>query len=157
MIAQPKKLPYADDGWAKFPRRCLEEKCVPKPVRLESLPIKYLAAIILFCVLVAVVSLMRPSQIPKLEEGTFRNSDSGSVITVRNGAISYGNSHAPYDLWIGKGKRFLSTKSIIGDLYVLDATGNKKPAEIIIDNERGALTACSIRSGNVEICFRRVA
>ncbi|KQS03332.1 hypothetical protein ASG11_02875 [Sphingomonas sp. Leaf357] len=128
-----------------------------KPLRLESLPLKYLAAIMIFCILIAIVSLIRPSQIPKLEEGTFRDSDSGSVITVRNGAISYGNSHAPYDLWTGKGKRFLSTKSIIGDLYVLDTTGIKKPAEIIMDNERGASTACSIRSGNVEICFRRVA
>ncbi len=157
MIAQPKRLPYIDDGWAEFPCRCLGEKRMPKPLRLESLPLKYLAAIILFCVLVAIVSLMRPSQISKLEEGTFRDSDSGSVITVRNGAIFYGNSHASYDLWIGKGKRFLSTKSIIGDLYVVDTTGNKRPAEIIIDNERGAPIACSVRSGNVEICFRRVA
>jgi len=134
---------------------------MPKPLWLESLPngraLKYLLAIILFCVLVALVSLVRPAQTPKLEEGTFRAGESGSVITVRNGAISYGGSKAPYDVWIGKGKRFLSTKSILGDLYVLDANGNREPAEIIIDNVRGALTACSIRRGGEEVCFRRVA
>lgn len=92
-----------------------------------------------------------------MEEGTFREGERGSVITVKNGAIYYGKSKAPYDLWIGKGKRFLSTKSILGDLYVFDANGHKAPAEIIIENFRGAPTACSIRSGADEVCFRRVA
>lgn len=86
----------------------------------------------------------------------YRDSESGSVITVRNGTISYGKSKAPYDLWIGKGKRFLSTKSILGDLYVLDANGRKAPAEIIIENVKGASTACSVRSGGEAVCFRRV-
>lgn len=134
---------------------------MPKPTRFESLPksraLKYLFAAILFCALIAIISLMRPTQLPKLEEGTFKEGEKGSLITVRNGAISYGKFKAPYDLWIGKGKRFLSTKSILGDLYVLDANGRKVPAEIIIENVRGAPTACSIRSGGNEVCFRRVA
>jgi hypothetical protein len=132
-----------------------------KPTRFESLPksraLKYLFATILFCALISIVSIMRPTQIPKLEEGTYRDEERGSAITVRNNAISYGKSKAPCDLWIGKGKRFLSTKSILGDLYVLDTSGHKAPAEIIIENVRGAPTACSIRSGGGEVCFRRVA
>ena len=133
---------------------------MPKPRWHEGLPrrhnLKYLLAAILFCVLISMMSLMRPAQIPKLEEGTFRG-ESGSTITVRDGSISYGASKAPYDLWIGKGKRYLSTKSILGDLYVVDTKGNKVPAAIIIDNVRRAPTACSIRGGGEEVCFRRVA
>lgn len=134
---------------------------MPKPTRLKSVPksraLKYLFAATLFCALILIVSVIRPAQIPKLEEGTFREGERGSVITVQNGAIYYGTSKAPYDLWIGKGKRFLSTKSILGDLYVLDANGHKAPAEIIIENVRGAPTACSIRNGADEVCFRKGA
>jgi len=116
---------------------------------------RYIMNILLFCALLLAISFLKPDQISKLEEGRFIEKSSGSVIVVRNRTISYDGKNTPYDIWIGKGKRFLSAKAILGDFYSLDFTGKKVPSEFIIENVKNAQSICSVRSGRDEVCFYR--
>ena len=119
--------------------------------------VKYIACIALFVGVITLINVMKPHQQAGLEDGIFIDKQTGNKVTISNGVIAYGESRSSYTIWIGKGKRFLSPKTIIGNMFAVETSSGKRfPAEMILENRKNAASVCSVENGGSEICFSRV-
>ena len=119
--------------------------------------VKYLAVFAVFAAIVLTIQTCKPAQADHLEDGVFVNKATGATLKIRNWVIDYQGNRQHFDVWVGKGKRFLSTKQIVGNLFVIEAArGERVPAELTLTNEPLTRTVCSIENGFSPVCFERV-
>jgi hypothetical protein len=128
-----------------------------RKISINSDVAKYIAYAVIFIAIVLLFDFFKPKQQIGWEYGRFIDRRNGNIVTIDNGTIEYMGDKTTYTLWIGKGERFLTTKRILDNLYSIEtATGNRVPAEFILENKKNASPVCSLESNNNSVCFYRI-